>query len=84
MPEGYVTGEVRHEALADGRIRLPGLSDASGSGSNLTPIKPEVKYGDSRFDFYVEAGGSIPTLPIVALHALKILRNSPEGNLITQ
>lgn len=57
--DSQAPNKVVHEALADGRIRLPGLSDASGSGSNLTLIKPEVKYGDSRFDFYVEAGGSI-------------------------
>ncbi|MBQ3465625.1 MAG: DNA/RNA nuclease SfsA [Firmicutes bacterium] len=57
--DSQAPNKVVHEALADGRIRLSGLSDASGSGSNLTLIKPEVKYGDSRFDFYVEAGESI-------------------------
>lgn len=37
------------EALTEGELCLPGLSE-------LTLIKPEVKFGDSRFDFYMEAG----------------------------
>lgn len=49
--DSQAPNKVVQEALADGRIRLPGLS-------NLTLIKPEVKYGDSRFDFYVEADGA--------------------------
>ena len=39
------------EALSDDRIRLPGFED-----QNLH-IQPEVGYGDSRFDFYIEAEG---------------------------
>ena len=49
--DSQAPNKVVQDALADGRIRLPGLS-------NLTLIKPEVKYGDSRFDFYVEADGA--------------------------
>lgn len=47
--DSQAPNKVVQEALADGRICLPGMSD-------LTLIKPETKYGDSRFDFYVEAG----------------------------
>ena len=46
--DSQAPNKVAQEALVEGRIKLPGLA-------NLTLIKPEVKYGDSRFDFYVEA-----------------------------
>ena len=35
------------EALADGRIRIPGMSE-------LAVIKPESTFGNSRFDFYIQ------------------------------
>ena len=43
--DSQAPNKVVQEALADGRINLPGL----------TLIKPEAKYGNSRFDFYVES-----------------------------
>ena len=46
--DSQAPNKVTQEALADGRISLPGFA-------KLTRIRPEVKYGDSRFDFYVEA-----------------------------
>lgn len=49
--DSQAPNRVAQEALADGRISLPGLAE-------LTLIKPEVKCGDSRFDFYVEATGA--------------------------
>lgn len=48
--DSQAPNKVVQEALADGRIRLPGLTSEPG----LTLIKPEAKYGNSRFDFYVE------------------------------
>lgn len=42
---------VVKEALANGKIVLPGME-------TLTLIKGEQKYGNSRFDFYLEAGDS--------------------------
>ncbi len=55
--DSQAPNKVVHEALADGRIRLPGLCDADAGEGGLTLIRPETKYGDSRFDFYVEAEG---------------------------
>lgn len=40
---------VVFEALKEGRLLLPGLPD-------LTLVKQEAKFGESRFDFYLEAG----------------------------
>ena len=58
--DSQAPNKVVQEALSDGRICLPeiGESDAPRSGNggrSLTLIRPEVKYGESRFDFYVEA-----------------------------
>lgn len=39
--------KVAKEALEKGSIKLPGMSE-------LTIIRPEKVYGDSRFDFYIE------------------------------
>ena len=55
--DSQAPNKVVQEALADGRIRLPGFADAedaSGAGAELTLIRPEAKFGNSRFDFYVE------------------------------
>lgn len=52
--DSQAPNKVVQEALAGGRILLPGMS--SGSDAAKLMIKPETKYGDSRFDFYVEAG----------------------------
>lgn len=54
--DSQAPNKVVGEALADGRIRLPGFEDRMGQ----LRIKPETRFGDSRFDFYVEqtdAGG---------------------------
>ena len=51
--DSQAPNKVVQEALADGRILLPGMS--SGSDAAKLMIKPETKYGESRFDFYVEA-----------------------------
>ncbi len=54
--DSQAPNKVVGEALADGRIRLPGFEDIMGQ----LLIKPETRFGDSRFDFYVEqvdAGG---------------------------
>lgn len=37
------------EAVETGALRLPGLGD-------LTALRPERRFGDSRFDFYLESG----------------------------
>lgn len=52
--DSQAPNKVVQEALSDGRIRLPGMSSVSDAAKLM--IKPETKYGDSRFDFYVEAG----------------------------
>ena len=52
--DSQAPNKVVQEALSEGRICLPGMS--SGSDAAKLMIKPETKYGDSRFDFYVEAG----------------------------
>lgn len=41
--------KVMKEVLEDGRYMLPDLG-------KLTFVKPEARYNDSRFDFYLEAG----------------------------
>ena len=51
--DSQAPNKVVQEALEDGRIRLPGLNDSDDD--RFTLIKPETRYGDSRFDFYVEA-----------------------------
>ena len=54
--DSQAPNKVVQEALSEGRICLPGMS--SGSDAAKLMIKPETKYGDSRFDFYVEADGA--------------------------
>lgn len=51
--DSQAPNKVVQEALSNGRICLPGMSSASDAANLM--IKPESKYGDSRFDFYVEA-----------------------------
>ena len=57
--DSQAPNKVVAEALADGRIALPGLTDAAEEGERLTLIKPEAKYGNSRFDFYVEGNADV-------------------------
>lgn len=45
--DSQAPNKVVREALENGSIKLPGMSE-------LTVIRPEKIYGDSRFDFYVE------------------------------
>ena len=45
--DSQAPNKVVLEALREGRIRLEGLDE-------LKLIRPETKYGDSRFDFYLE------------------------------
>lgn len=45
--DSQAPNKVAHESLKEGRIPLEGMG-------NLTLIRPETKYGDSRFDFYLE------------------------------
>lgn len=45
--DSQAPNKVVREALENGRIRLPEME-------NLTLIRPETVYGDSRFDFYIE------------------------------
>ena len=45
--DSQAPNKVTLEALKEGRIPLEGMG-------NLTLIRPETKYGDSRFDFYLE------------------------------
>ena len=47
--DSQAPNKVVQEALADGRITLPGMAE-------LTFIQAEKQYGSSRFDFYVESG----------------------------
>lgn len=63
--DSQAPNKVVGEALADGRIRLPGFTagarqeaamDKKGAADQLR-IKPETRFGDSRFDFYVESTG---------------------------
>lgn len=51
--DSQAPNKVVGEALADGRIRLPGFEERPTS----LLIKPETRFGDSRFDFYVEQPG---------------------------
>lgn len=51
--DSQAPNKVVQEALGEGRITLPGRTDEPWPA--LTHIRPERKYGDSRFDFYVEA-----------------------------
>ncbi|MCQ2406536.1 MAG: DNA/RNA nuclease SfsA, partial [Oscillospiraceae bacterium] len=44
--DSYAPNRAAGEALADGRIVLPGMN-------GRLFIRPETKYGDSRFDFFV-------------------------------
>lgn len=48
--DSQAPNKVVGEALAEGRIRLPGFEDST----DHLRIKPETRFGDSRFDFYVE------------------------------
>ncbi|MCM1530486.1 MAG: DNA/RNA nuclease SfsA [Alistipes sp.] len=45
--DSQAPNKVVMEALENGSIKLPGMSD-------FTVIRPEKVYGDSRFDFYIE------------------------------
>ncbi len=45
--DSQAPNKVVREALENGSIKLPGMSE-------LTIIRPEKIYGDSRFDFYIE------------------------------
>ncbi len=45
--DSQAPNKVVYEALENGRIRLSEMD-------NLTLIRPETVYGDSRFDFYIE------------------------------
>lgn len=45
--DSQAPNKVAGEALEKGGIKLPGMSE-------LTIIRPEKVYGDSRFDFYIE------------------------------
>ena len=68
--DSQAPNKVVQEALTDGTIRLPGFAetlnaDKTGAADRMRDaeclkpllIRPEVKFGDSRFDFYVESGG---------------------------
>lgn len=46
--DSQAPNKVVQEALENGSLRLPGMGD-------LSVIRPETKFGRSRFDFYVEA-----------------------------
>lgn len=48
--DSQAPNKVVQEALANGRLVLPGLGD----GAKPLMIRPETRFGDSRFDFYVE------------------------------
>ena len=45
--DSQAPNKVVQEALEAGRITLPGMN------SRLTLIRPETRFGDSRFDFYI-------------------------------
>lgn len=49
--DSLAPNKVFYEAMADGQIDLPGF------GRPFTLLKPESRYGGSRFDFYMENGG---------------------------
>ena len=50
--DSQAPNKVVQEALDEGRIDLPGIEGM------LTQIRPETKFGNSRFDFYIAADGS--------------------------
>ncbi len=66
--DSQAPNKVVGEALADGQIRLPGFEENTDRLDNIDRngaadperapgrllIKPETRFGDSRFDFYVE------------------------------
>lgn len=47
--DSQAPNKVVQEALETGVLELPGMK------GKLTTVKPEQKYGSSRFDFYVES-----------------------------
>lgn len=48
--DSQVPNKVVYEGLKNNKIKLPGISE------EITLIKPEKTYGNSRFDIYLEAG----------------------------
>lgn len=47
--DSQAPNKVFHEALLNRKVQLPGFED-------ITYIKPEKTFGESRFDFYIESG----------------------------
>lgn len=47
--DSLAPNKVMREALETGKIELPGFEP-------VTLVRPETRYGDSRFDFYLESG----------------------------
>lgn len=47
--DSQAPNKVFHEALLNRKIQLPGFEE-------ITYIKPEKTYGESRFDFYIKSG----------------------------
>lgn len=47
--DSQAPNKIFHEALLNHNVQLPGFEE-------ITFIKPEKTYGDSRFDFYIESG----------------------------
>ena len=73
--DSQAPNKVVQEALADGRICLPGMND---EGDRFTLIKPETKYGDSRFDFYVETvseAGKAPKRAFIEVKGVTLEEN---------
>lgn len=54
--DSQAPNKVVQEALASGKLKLPGFAEGGGdhSGAPRLLIKPETTYGNSRFDFYLE------------------------------
>ena len=87
--DSQAPNKVVGEALADGRIRLPGLAagahqkNAMGQkdAADRLRIKPETRFGDSRFDFYVEATGQEECPALTDSSASKENPSSPASDV---
>jgi len=78
--DSQAPNKVVGEALADGRIRLP-LPGGTCCGGKPLLIKPEARFGNSRFDFYVEtAGGPRTEAPARAFIEVKGVTLEEDGH----
>ena len=75
--DSQVPNKVVYEGLKNNKIKLPGINE------EITLIKPEKTYGNSRFDIYLEAGNKKAFIEVkgskIARGNLKKLRSAHQG-----